>query len=97
METESRAHKIQQFGEHLHFFMWTKVNDSSLVREMGHVAKFADKYEKAAASYLKWLKDGYPKVKLENREEQKKTNLVNLFNIFETHCPNHPIFEFLDE
>lgn len=97
MEIESKAHKIQQFGDHLHFFMWVKVNDSSLVREMGHTAKFADRYDEAAASYLKWIKDGYPKVKIENREEQKNINLTNLYNIFEAHCPNHPIFDFLDE
>ena len=97
METESRAMRIQTFGEHLHLFMWVKVQDSSLVREMGHTAKFAGKHEEAAASFLKWIKDGYPKVKPENREEQKLLNLTNLYNIFETHCPNHPIFDFIEE
>ena len=97
METESRSAKIHEFGEHVHLFMWVEVKDSSLVREMGHTANFANKYEEAAASYLKWLKDGYPKVKPENREDQKFLNLTNLFKIFEAHCPKHPIFDFIED
>ena len=77
--------------------MWADVKDSSMVGDMNNTANFADKYEEAAGSFLKWLKDGYPKVKQENQEAQKLQHLTNLYKIFRAHCPDHPIFEFLDD
>ena len=97
MDTSSIDSNIKQFGQHLHLFMWTEVKDSSLVREMGNTTAFVNKWDEAAASYIKWLKDGFPKVKNENQEAQKLQHLTNLYKIFTTHCPEHPIFEFLDE
>ena len=97
LKMEDTASRITQFGQHLHFFMWIEVKDSSMVRDMNNTANFAGKHEEAAGSYLKWLKDGYPKVKLESRESQKQQHLTNLYNIFVAHCPDHPIFDFIDD
>ena len=97
METSSTAACIDQFGKHLHLFMWAEVKDSSMVKELGNTDNFANKWDEAAGSYIKWLKDGYPRVKPDNQETQRTQHLANLYNIFTKHCPDHPIFEFIDE
>ena len=95
MDPESE--KIDEFERYLKVFMWTEVKDASLIRDMHNTDKFADNYEDAAASYLKWLTNGYPKVNAENRETQRQQHLKNLYRIFRTHCPTHDIFCFIDD
>ena len=89
--------KIIEFERYLKVFMWTDVKDASLIRDMHNTENFADKYELAAATYLKWLTTGYPKVNVENREAQRQQHLKNLYQIFRAHCPNHDIFCFIDD
>ena len=88
---------LDDFETYLKVFMWVPVSDASLVREMQFTDRFKDRYEEAAASYLKWLITGYPKVSAENKDTQRYQHLTNLHKIFKTHCPNHDLFLFLEE
>ena len=94
---DSEDDKINEFERFLKVYMWVEVKDASLIRDMHNTNNFANRYEEAAASYLKWLSTGYPKVNIENRETQRQQHLKNLYTIFRTHCPNHDIFEFIDD
>ena len=88
---------LDEFERYLKVFMWVPVKDASMVREMQNTDKFKNQHEEAAASYLKWLITGYPKVTEENKDTQRYQHLSNLLKIFKTHCPNHDIFSFLDD
>lgn len=89
--------KMIEFERHLKVFLWPTADNASGVRDMNQIDKFKGKHEEAAASYIKWLADGYPRVKVENREIQRNQHLSNLYKIFRTHCPEHDIFMFIDD
>lgn len=89
--------KIEEFERYLKVFIWPSVRNASAVRDMHNTDKFKDRHEEAAATYLKWMADGYAKVNAENRETQRNQHLANLYKIFRTHCPNHDIFMFIDD
>ena len=70
--------KMIEFERHLKVFLWPTADNASGVRDMNQIDKFKGKHEEAAASYIKWLADGYPRVKVENREIQRTQHLSNL-------------------
>ena len=88
---------MDTFERYLKVFIWPSVKSASAVRDMHATDKFKDKHDEAAATYLKWLADGYPKVNPENKENQRIQHLTNLYKIFRTHCPSHDIFMFIDD
>ena len=89
--------KLDDFENFLKVFMWTNVKDASLIREMQNTDQFKGRHDEAAATYLKWLSTGYPKVADGNKEAQRTQHLSNLYKIFKAHCPNHDIFQFLED
>ena len=89
--------KINEFERFLPVFMWGEVKDASMIREMHQTEAFAGKYNQAAASYLKWLAKSYPNVNAENKETQRQQHLNNLYKIFRQHCPDHDIFNLIDD
>ena len=89
--------KINDFERFLKVYTWVDLKDASLIREMHQTDNFKGKHEQAAASYLIWLNRSYPKVTPENREAQRQQHLKNLYKIFRNHCPDHDIFNFIDD
>ena len=94
---ENEDDKITEFEKHLKFYMWDPVSDASAIREMNQTEKFKGKHNMAAATFLLWMKNGYPKVNQGNKEAQRWQHLTNLYKIFRMSCPEHDIFKFIDE